>query len=58
VKEGTELHARYLQKLAAQETQIETLQAQLAQARDGLADQQKALRAFVDALTIEDKNKN
>jgi hypothetical protein len=53
VKEGTELHTRYLQKLAAQETQIETLQKQLADARDDLAMQQKALRTFLDGLTIE-----
>ncbi len=53
VKEGTELHTRYLQKLGEQETQIEALQKQLAEARDTLAVQQKALRAFLDALTIE-----
>jgi uncharacterized coiled-coil protein SlyX len=55
VKDGTELHTRYLQKLAEQETQIETLQKQLADARDDLAEQQKALRAFVDTLTIDTK---
>ena len=47
------IHKRYVKKLDQQETQVEKLQAQLKQLRDGANAQQKEYDAFLANLNVE-----
>ncbi|MBV9468695.1 MAG: hypothetical protein JOZ57_05575, partial [Abitibacteriaceae bacterium] len=50
---NSDLYRSYVQKLTAQETQIQQLSEQRAKLRDAQADAEKQLSTFVDNLTVE-----
>ena len=49
---NSDLYKSYVQKLTAQETQIQTLSEQRAKLQDAQAEAEKQLRAYVDGLTV------
>ncbi|HYD32491.1 MAG TPA: DUF4139 domain-containing protein [Azospirillaceae bacterium] len=52
VPEGSDLHRRYLAKLAEQETRLETLDADLTQARQALEKANQEVAGYVRGLTL------
>ena len=52
VDKDSALHKRYLEKLAAEETRIETLQAQSAKAAEETRAAQAAVEAFIEKLSV------
>lgn len=53
LSQNSELYKRYVEKLGAQETQIEKLREEIARLREAEDAARKELRAYVDTLNIE-----
>ncbi len=48
----SELYKRYVEQLGEQETRIQSLRAEAVKHRSAAAEADRALRAYVDTLTI------